>query len=128
MPHFDGDLLMKNMSGTILFLLGALFFSPSYAGSYQSGAHHTGPGYHSNSQYQRSDRRFGQHMPSGHEQRFRTQPNPQRNQYQQGKSRAGENQFGSGNTQMPRPPQMHQPGPAHGRDRGFHSSERRYRR
>lgn len=96
--------------------------------TYDNGGNGRSPG---QPQQQRPDRRYEQRLPRGHEQRFQQPPHRQRNPaVQQGNPRAGENQFGSGNTQMPRPPQMNQPGPAQGQHQGqgYRPPQQRYSR
>ncbi len=96
--------------------------------TYDNGGSARSPG---QPQHQRPDRRYEQRLPRGHEQRFQQPPHRQRNPaVQQGSPRAGENQFGSGNTQMPRPPQMNQPGPAQGQGhgQGYRPPQQRYSR
>lgn len=96
--------------------------------TYDNGNNVRSPG---QQQQQRPDRRYEQRLPRGHEQRFQQPPHRQRNPaLQQGTPRAGENQFGSGNTQMPRPPQINQPGPAQsqGQGQGYRPPQQRYSR
>lgn len=93
--------------------------------SYNRASQSYGPGH----VQQRPERRYEQRLPRGHEQRFQPPPHQHRNpSVQPDRPRAGENQFGSGNTQMPRPPQMNQPGPASQSDQGYRGPQQRYGR
>lgn len=95
----------------------------------QSGYHGSSQTYSPGRVQQRPERRYEQRLPRGHQQRFQKPLHQQRNpSVQPGNSRAGENQFGSGNTQMPRPPQMNQPGPAGQSGQGYHGPQQRYGR
>lgn len=78
--------------------------SPSYRGHHQDRNRHHRPERHHRG-YDRSSQ-YPKHMPHAHP----------------GNPRAGENRLGSGNTQMRRPPQMHDSGPMQRRQ-----YERRYR-
>lgn len=86
---------------------------PGLSRSHRDGKHDISP-------HQRSERRY--HSDDRSKQYRRQRPQSHNPHAQPGNPRAGENRLGSGNSQMRRPPQMHDPGPLQNRN-----PDRRYR-